>query len=528
MHDSYNASATAIDSQDTDDLYPIWRWRLPHTTQGGTNSFLASPTVYNGVVYIGAENGYFYALNESTQTVVWSQFLGVDSAKGDCGTTSKSGLGITSTATVAVDPTDGEPTVYVFGPDGELYAINATTGSITWAATVDTPSPTENNYYSWSSPTVANDKVYIGIASECDRPLVPAGVVAYNQSNGTRLAFWKARPTGAPGASVWSSVGVLPSGAVIATTGNSNHSNGRQQLYGESIVELNGTTLALEEHWQVPQTETVNDSDFGASPTQFTATLDGTPTAVVGACNKNGTYYALKIAALTAGPIWSHYMGVGECDAAAVWDGRNLIAAGAGTTTIGGTTYKGSVQSLNPATGVPVWQTGLPGSVIGSPTEDGAGLVAAQVYGPASATGVFLLNAETGAVVDKIPLPNSPLFGQAVFAGKELLVDGKASIGLTGYEIATSVSAVSVTPAAVPEASTVSVVVKGSDFPVGSRVILSGTAVSVDSQKRVSSTTIDVKITTSKNGPTGSYSVIVVEQQSPPIVESCTGCLSLT
>jgi len=39
--------------------------------------FLSSPTVYNGVIYIGAKNGYFYALDETTGAVIWKRFTGL-------------------------------------------------------------------------------------------------------------------------------------------------------------------------------------------------------------------------------------------------------------------------------------------------------------------------------------------------------------------------------------------------------------------------------------------------------------------
>jgi outer membrane protein assembly factor BamB len=60
----------------------------------------ASPTVYDGVVYIGGNNGTFYALDESTGARIWHRFLGyVNPTQSTCGT-----RGITSTAAIAGDP----------------------------------------------------------------------------------------------------------------------------------------------------------------------------------------------------------------------------------------------------------------------------------------------------------------------------------------------------------------------------------------------------------------------------------------
>ena len=46
------------------------------------------------------------------------------------------------------------------------------------------------------------------------------------------------------------------------------------------------------------------DGDFGATPTLFTASIDGKPTKLVGAVNKNGIYYAFRRGDVAAGPVW--------------------------------------------------------------------------------------------------------------------------------------------------------------------------------------------------------------------------------
>ena len=323
---------------------------------------MATPVVLNGVFYVGVEDGIFYAVSEATQQILWSDFLGLRTPApgGGCGTAAQ---GIIATATVAPDPTTGVETVYVSSQDGKMYALNAATGAVEWASRIDTPSSTVDDYFAWSSPTVANGKVYVGISSWCDLPLVPAGVIGFNQSTGAEIGMWNSLPPGGLGASVWGTVGVLPNGDVIATTGNAKGK--AQPLYNESIVRLNGSTLALEDAWQVPPSLAVGDGDFGASPTFFTGNVNGVATQLVGACNKDGYYYALDPSHLAAGPVWQYQMSAGgggdECDAAAIWNGSTLIEAGGAPSTINGTVYSGSVQELDPSTGQPIWQTGLPG-----------------------------------------------------------------------------------------------------------------------------------------------------------------------
>jgi outer membrane protein assembly factor BamB len=309
---------------------------------------------------------------------------------------------------------------------------------------VDNPSTTVNDYYAWGSPLVANGHVYVGIASECDNPLVPAGVREFNQDTGARQGFWHSLPNGQAGASVWSTPAesTLGDGSVFATTGNAPGTT--QPANAESIVRLSGTNLSLLDSWQVPASQQSRDGDFGGSPTIFTADLNGTTTAMVGACNKNGIYYAFRQGALHAGPVWQQRMAApygqthpsGQCDAAATWDGTHLIEAGGNTTVIKGVTYQGSVQSLDPATGTPIWQTGLPGQLIGSPTEDGAGVVAAPVFRSSTGNlGVYLLSTATGAILNNINTSTSGIFSQPVFAGNDLVVAGAKTVGLKAYEV---------------------------------------------------------------------------------------------
>jgi outer membrane protein assembly factor BamB len=382
----------------------------------------SSPTVVNGHVYIGAGTGVFYALNEATGHVLWHKFLGFVSAK-NCGA-----RGINSTATVAPDPVTGALTVYVSSGNGYLYALSAATGAVRWKSVIALPSATKSDYYDWSSPTVVHGRIYIGLASQCDEPLVTGGLKEYDQATGHLLAFYKTNPSGQIGASIWSSAAAPPSGKyVFVTTGNAKHGD------SESIVRLDGATLAKQASWTLPVSEQTFDADFGGSATFFNATLSGRPTEMVGACNKNGIYYALRRNNIAAGPVWQLQVGapytqtsIGQCDAAAVWDGTHLFIAG-DRTTIGGVSYTGSVRMVNPATGKVIWARGLPGPVIGTPTLDGAGVLAAQLY---SKGGLYLLDAATGAVLRNIN--GGPEFGQAVFADNMMLVPTQDN-GLWAY-----------------------------------------------------------------------------------------------
>jgi polyvinyl alcohol dehydrogenase (cytochrome) len=129
------------------------------------------------------------------------------------------------------------------------------------------------------------------------------------------------------------------------------------------LLELRASDLALIDSWQVPRSEWVIDSDFGSSPTLFTALLGGIPRPLVGVAHKNGTYYAFPRDAIGSGPVWRTAIAEGgscpNCGQGSIstagWDGRHLYVAG-GNTTINGTSCQGSVQALKPTTGAVLWQ----------------------------------------------------------------------------------------------------------------------------------------------------------------------------
>jgi outer membrane protein assembly factor BamB len=104
---------------------------------------------------------------------------------------------------------------------------------------------------------------------------------------------------------------------------------------------------------------------------------------------------------------------------AAIWDGSHLFVPG-NATTIDGTQYNGSVRELDPATGTPIWQTGLSGIVLGSPSMDAGGVIAAPTYGQGAALGVYLVNAFSGAVIQF--LSTGTEFAQPVFADTHLIL----------------------------------------------------------------------------------------------------------
>jgi outer membrane protein assembly factor BamB len=435
-HQSYAAKATAISQSAAGSLAQAWHFMPGKPPVAALGYALnSSPTVFDGVVYIGGNNGTFYAIDESTGAVVWKRFLGyVNPAKGGCGT-----MGITATATVTPGTATGAATVYVSSGNGYLYAMNAATGAVRWKSVIHLPVGKTANYYDWASPTVANKKIYVGIATSCENH-IRGGLLEFSQATGKRLASYYTVPAGQVGGSIWSTAGVAANGDVFVGTGNVVPPTPRNEGTSESIVELNGKTLAQTGVWQLPLADQPSDDDdFGASVSLFSAVLPGarTATPMVGACNKNGVYYALKQSDLSAGPVWQtrvaavHSGMAAACLSSTVVHGDHLYVAGSATT-INGKSYAGSIDELNAATGKIVWATGLGSPVLGTPSLDGAGVLAVGTYGTSGPQADYLLNPATGAVLATVANGDSAQFAQPTFADNYLFIATETA-GLYAY-----------------------------------------------------------------------------------------------
>jgi polyvinyl alcohol dehydrogenase (cytochrome) len=400
LHSSYNAAETAITPANAGTLVQKWH------RSGGV---LASPTVADGAVYIGTNAGYLEKINETTGALLDKYFIGRQPKK-TC-----NAQGDASTATVSGD------SVYVAGPAGYLYALSTASLALQWKSVIAIPSTTTSNYFNWSSPTVTGGKIYVGVSSQCDDPLIRGGEDEFEQSTGALLNKFYTVPSGSIGGSIWSSAAVDSGGDVYVSTGNPLAGDPNNQ-YTEAIIKLSPSLKPLGS-FVIPKDQMTGDADFGGSPTVFGAD--------VGACNKNGIYYALNRATMKL--AWEQRLGAkssgstpAECDAAAAYNGTDIWVAGEATT-IGGTSYRGSVQERTPA-GALVWQTGLPNGVIGSPTLDGGGVLAAGTYDrTATPNATYLFDAATGNILSTLD-SGSDDFGQSVFADGMLFLANESGV----------------------------------------------------------------------------------------------------
>jgi polyvinyl alcohol dehydrogenase (cytochrome) len=434
-HSSANFDDAAITAANAGSLTPAWHFVADAATQSGqpARRFDASPTVASDTVFIGSRTGMFYALDADTGALRWKKQLDYGSSA-TC-----SAKGIVGTAAVAADPVSGALTVYAAGAH-ILYALNAADGTQLWRRAIGPNTATGNAlYFNWSSPTVYGGRVFMGLGANCDATKIRGGEVAINQHTGALQHTWYDAPAGEVGATVWSSAAAQGS-RVWVTTGSPDP-NGPSIFDAYSIVRLAAGTMAKLDQWMAPNAID-SDLDFGSSPTLFTATMGGTSTPLVGACNKNGIFYTWQRANLAAGPVWSRRVGavggagggaIGDCITSAAWDSQlSRLYVAANNTTIGGTAFPGGLRALNPATGAVIWERGLPCIPTGSPTINGS-IVAVPMYTcPAGVSpSVLFFRKSDGAPAGSVPA-TGPTFAQPVFANGMVYV-ASADGTLTAY-----------------------------------------------------------------------------------------------
>ncbi len=126
QHSRFNSNEHILSPTNVSHLVPYW-------TASANDRISSSPTVANGVVYVGSDDHKLYAFDAKTGATLW---------------TATTGDKVFSSPAVA---TNG--VVYVGSEDGKLYAFNAMTGAMLWAST------TGDSIV--SSPAVANGVVYI-------------------------------------------------------------------------------------------------------------------------------------------------------------------------------------------------------------------------------------------------------------------------------------------------------------------------------------------------------------------------------
>jgi polyvinyl alcohol dehydrogenase (cytochrome) len=361
----YNGAERLIRPSTARKLGKLWT-----RTAGGSIS--AEPVQVNGVLYYGSWDGHERAVVAATGRQLWSAYLGQTTDPTCFGPTT---VGVASTAAVGTVMVHGILTraVFVGGGNGSFYALNASTGRVIWKTQLGTP---QDGYFLWSSPLLYKGSIYEGLGSLGDCPLVRGGMVRMNATSGTVKNTLYTSPAGCNGADLWGSPTVdTATGDVYFATGNAGWCGSPESL-ATAVIKTN-SSLRLLSSWQVPSAQQPNDdSDFGATPTLFRASISGVVHPMVGVQNKNGIYYAFDRSGISSGPLWQKQMATGgdcpECGdadiAPSTYDGHHLVVGGA-QTQIGGVTCAGSIREVQPSTGRTVWADCLQrGAVLGAVT----------------------------------------------------------------------------------------------------------------------------------------------------------------
>ena len=338
----------------------------PH--YGPPDIYTAHPV--HGVVYYGSWDGYERAVDAANGAQRWAAFLGVTTDR-RCAPPS---VGVASTAAVGTIKVHGIATraVFVGGGDGNFYALNASTGREVWKTRLGRPP----GYFLWSSPLLDRGSIYEGVASFGDCPLVRGGMVRMDAATGAVKSRFYTAPPGCTGADVWGSPTVdAATGDIYFATGNAGQCKKRETL-GVAVVRTDAS-LHLLGSWQVPSAMLPNhDSDFGSTPTLFSASIGGVVHRMLGIQNKNGIYYAFGRYAISSGPLWQDRMpSSGNCPKCGTGDispsayNGHLLFIGSKKTRIGRVTCAGSIRAVRPSTGKVVWADCLKsGPVLGAVT----------------------------------------------------------------------------------------------------------------------------------------------------------------
>ena len=384
-HDATRSSATtdaSLSVATAGQLQPTWAAQT-----GGIIE--SSASIVGTTAYVGSWDGYEYAINTTSGAVEWKTFLGQTTAP-ICYPWS---LGVSSSAAVV------NGVVYV-GGGNTFYALDPGTGAILWSVYMADNSQA-SGHYDWASPLVVNGFAYVGIASICDDPVVQGEMLKIDLTGHDIAATHYFVPTGQLGGGVWTAASYdATSNKLFVTNGNRNAFS---QADTQAVMALDPGTLAVLDSWQIPETQSNGDPDFGTGPILAT---DAAGDQLVSAVNKNGILYTWNRNDLAAGPVWQHQIAVGgecpECGDGSISTGayaNGVIYWAGGNNDSGSHGTSGSVTAFAAGTGQVLWTRQTDQTIIGSIA------VVNGMVAEAEGNTFEVLNAATGALLYSYVLP---------------------------------------------------------------------------------------------------------------------------
>ncbi len=439
------------------------RWFF--STGTGTAFVSASPSVVEGVVYVGAWNGTMYALDAFSGQVLWT--FDIDDPNPD----DRGGFpGIQSSAAVV----DG--VVYFGAADANVYALDALTGAFKWKHSVGDPDTSVEGAHVWSSPAVFNGKVYVGKSSHRDAPCVHGAVIALDATTGAEVWRFDPLPERICGADTQkpcttdadcsgiSCVPFLvcrsgsgeqtqsqlcasdadctapatcqpPLGGGVTSSATIDAEKGAVYVdlgdcvgagntgFSNSLVALDAETGALQWAFSPIPSGNLGDLDFIASPNLFTIPGGTTPRPVVGVGSKNGVYYTVDQD--TGALVWQQ----------AVVPGGEGGGFNASTGVAFGKVYAGTftgppfIFALDDTNGAVAWQ--CPNTVCNETSFGPAGIAAGVVFVGDNANQLRAFDASTGALLRTLDLGGAISSGPAIVNDMVYVGAGTGDIGIT-------------------------------------------------------------------------------------------------
>jgi polyvinyl alcohol dehydrogenase (cytochrome) len=318
LQHSFATTSTSIDRHNVGSLEPAWSFPV-------TDAVTASPTVVGGVVYVGAWDGFFYALDARTGAVSWrfqldcqptilpipTQCLAPGQTEPD--RTDTDGGIVTSSAAV-------DSGVVFFGGGKTLYALDASTGALVWKTVIcgnpDEPScesDAQDPDQIFASPVVFDGKVIVGHSVDAATGY-RGGMSAYDAATGAQVWWLEIDPLLGPEGTVvggqnrgcgnvWSTAAIDEAAglAYIGTADCQTDGNDATPPYHEALLALDLATGNPDWVFR-PRTTDVCDLDFGATPNL----IEYDDRRYVGIGGKDGTYYLMPSGAddPTNQPVW--------------------------------------------------------------------------------------------------------------------------------------------------------------------------------------------------------------------------------
>ncbi|MER7639367.1 PQQ-binding-like beta-propeller repeat protein [Streptomyces sp. NPDC126522] len=465
----FQAAEHKISRANAGRLAPRWT-----ATVGGGVS--ATPTVYDGTVYVPDYGGKLSAIDARSGRVLWSRAVSSYTGVAD-------DLSRTSPVVNGNELILGDGWILNSSTAGaRVFAVDRFTGAPRWSVQADTDPASVIT----GAPVVHHGVAYVGISSkeEAGGPGTFRGAVkALDAATGRVL--WSSYmvpsnngggdsnlPGYYSGNAVWSSSPVVDPGRGLLYLGTGNNytvpdgvCTAPEQTgctppaaddYVDSILalRLQDGTVAWADHtldadlWTLPR-PSGPDFDFGAGPNLFTTTNPATDRSeqLLGIGQKSGVYWAVRPA--TGEVAWQTRVGPdgnvanGGIVYGTAADGRRVYVAEGDTAklpyTLGGsgpyagkTVTGGSWAALDPATGKILWQTPDPvGAVDDSFVSTANGVVYAGSLAD-TGTNMYALDAKTGTILWSFASGGSVTGGAAIVDGSIYWGSGYCGTGCLG------------------------------------------------------------------------------------------------